>query len=322
MEDQSAVLLSVIIPMYNVAHFLEECVATVRIKNIQYEILMINDGSPDSSLQIATQLAQQNSHIKVISQENKGLGGARNTGIINANGKYILFLDADDRLVMQDFSFLIASPEDQIIQLASQNVTHDRKVISHYSPIRVDGVSGMDFWIENQVMPSACNKLYLRTFLLKNALFFKEHLLSEDIEFNTRAFFLAGRISAFNVVVQNFVQTSGSITRSRSIEARKRLFKDLCRIINLLVEYRNLNSTKPKDYSFFNKIIGDIGMGVLNFGVRNPVDTAEIYKIKDYLLKNEVPLFSMKYDNPAKNIFKKVLRVPYSINLLKLFLNK
>ena len=283
---------------------------------------MIDDGSPDSSLEVANGLAREDFRIRVISQENKGLGGARNTGITHAVGKYILFLDADDRLVLRDFSFLEKAEGSEIIQLASENITSEGGFVSRYIPPTVTGEKGRDFWIKYPVMPSACNKIYLRKFLTDNSLFFKEHLLSEDIEFNTRAFFHAQGVSSYNLIVQQFVQTPNSITRNSSPKAKNELFNDLCKIVKLLVHYRNDNALSKSDYIYFNKIISDIGMGILNFGISNAIGTADIYKIKAHLLQNDVKIYSQKYDNPKKNIFKRFMQIPYSIELLKLILPK
>ena len=77
---------SIIIPMYNVAQYIEKCVQSVIDQNLKpgtFEVIMVNDDSPDNSLEIATSLSKRYNFITIISQKNKGLGGARNTGIQN-----------------------------------------------------------------------------------------------------------------------------------------------------------------------------------------------------------------------------------------------
>lgn len=85
--------------MYNVEKFLAKCILSCENQDIsknEYEIICVNDGSPDNSFQIAETLALQYPNIKVISQPNRGLSAARNTGICCAQGDYIFFVDSDD----------------------------------------------------------------------------------------------------------------------------------------------------------------------------------------------------------------------------------
>ena len=94
--------ISVVIPVYNVEKYLSKCVDSVLSQSFtDYEILLIDDGSTDNSGKLCDNYAEKYSCISVIHQENKGLGGARNTGIDHACGDYILFLDSDDTIDSQ-----------------------------------------------------------------------------------------------------------------------------------------------------------------------------------------------------------------------------
>ena len=91
--------LSIIVPIFNVELYLAKCLDSLVIQDIQkheYEIIIINDGSTDSSKDIIKSYLKKYSNIRYIVQENQGLGGARNTGILNACGKYLMFVDSDD----------------------------------------------------------------------------------------------------------------------------------------------------------------------------------------------------------------------------------
>lgn len=90
-------LISIIVPVYNTENYLEKCLLSLvnqTYKNI--EIIIIDDGSPDNSMNIIQKFVLADNRAKVISQKNQGLSGARNTGINNANGDYIMFIDSDD----------------------------------------------------------------------------------------------------------------------------------------------------------------------------------------------------------------------------------
>lgn len=89
--------VSVIVPVYNTSKFLPDCLDSLINQTFKdIEIICVNDGSTDNSLEILNNYAQKDSRIKIISQKNKGLSGARNTGIENINGEYTLFVDSDD----------------------------------------------------------------------------------------------------------------------------------------------------------------------------------------------------------------------------------
>ena len=95
--------VSVIIPVYNVRLYLERCVQSVLRQTYKdLEIILVDDGSKDNSGELCDQLALSDQRIRVIHQENQGLSGARNTGIRQATGEYIIFLDSDDEWLLSD----------------------------------------------------------------------------------------------------------------------------------------------------------------------------------------------------------------------------
>ena len=103
--------LSVIVPVYNVERFLPRCLDSLLRQGLgvgEYEVICVNDGSPDHSSQILTDYAAKHPGIfKVITQENQGLGGARNTGTALAQGKYVTYLDSDDYLIDGAYKYLL-----------------------------------------------------------------------------------------------------------------------------------------------------------------------------------------------------------------------
>ena len=91
--------LSIIIPMYNVEPYIEKCLLSCLNQNIphaDYEIIVVNDGSPDGSLGIARRIASTVDNMLIVSQENGGLSAARNKGLSYAKGEYVWFVDSDD----------------------------------------------------------------------------------------------------------------------------------------------------------------------------------------------------------------------------------
>ena len=102
--------LSIIIPIYNVEKYIERCINSIFEQNLaseDYEVLLIDDETPDQSGEIVKKIAESRDNYHYIFQKNKGLGGARNTGILHAKGNYILFLDSDDWLDRNSISELL-----------------------------------------------------------------------------------------------------------------------------------------------------------------------------------------------------------------------
>lgn len=112
--------LSVIIPVYNVEEYVEKCIRSLQEQDIDkslYEIIVINDGSPDNSREVVLKLMQEYSNIVFIDQVNKGVSLARNAGIDKASGTYLLFIDPDDYVEHNSFSRILAKAEQQKAQI-------------------------------------------------------------------------------------------------------------------------------------------------------------------------------------------------------------
>lgn len=109
---ERAVAVSVVVPVYNVEKYIERCLdSLVRQKfGYEYEIIIVNDGTKDNSMTIADRFASEYDFIRIITQQNAGLSAARNTGLANARGEYIAFVDSDDFVSPFTFPKCIRSP--------------------------------------------------------------------------------------------------------------------------------------------------------------------------------------------------------------------
>lgn len=106
--------LSIIVPAYNASDYIKECISSVLMQktSYNYELIVINDGSKDDTLE-KINLFKENKHLKIITQENKGFSGARNRGIDESLGKYIMFLDSDDLLCENSIEKLIKTAKEK-----------------------------------------------------------------------------------------------------------------------------------------------------------------------------------------------------------------
>ncbi len=232
--------LSVIIPIFNVEKYVEKCVNSLLnndLKINEYEIIIVDDGSQDSSLFIVNELAKQNSSIKIISQKNKGLGGARNTGINNSIGDYLLFLDSDDWCLPNTLKncITIATKHNlEILEFAAQGITSNGKIVFNSANTSKERIlTGVAYYNSIRYLNSACNKLYKRSFLVNNNLLFLEKIYIEDFEFNTRVFYCAKRVMATDFLVAQFLQSENSITRNNDFSKKEKVINDFIHIIQI-----------------------------------------------------------------------------------------
>ena len=102
--------LSIIVPVYNVEKYIRPCIESIfkqGLDDADFEVIIVNDGTPDRSMEMIADIIQQHSNITVINQENQGVSIARNNGIQNARGNYILFIDSDDLLIDNTLPYLL-----------------------------------------------------------------------------------------------------------------------------------------------------------------------------------------------------------------------
>ena len=96
-KEEKTIMISVIVPIYNVEEYLEECLESIRNQTYtNIEVILVNDGSTDGSKEICERFCQQDNRFKLVTQENQGLSAARNRGVKESIGEYIMFVDSDD----------------------------------------------------------------------------------------------------------------------------------------------------------------------------------------------------------------------------------
>ena len=188
--------ISVIIPVYNTKEYLKECIDSILNQTIDlFEVIIVDDGSTDGSLELINQYAESHSNIRVISQKNCGPGAARNIGLKISKGEYIYFIDSDDILEKNalEYCYNLASKNkldmltfeaDILGNIEGENI---EQYMFHKKIDRIGEVlNGVDFIEENYYKVSLLNipfTIYLRDFLIKNTLFFLEQTMYEDVDF-------------------------------------------------------------------------------------------------------------------------------------------
>lgn len=226
--------ISVIIPVYNVEDYLSECVESIIGQSYPHlEILLINDGSTDSSASIARDLAASDSRIRLINKDNAGLGAARNTGITESTGDFLSFVDSDDIIPRNAYAEMVRTLADSgsdfvvgTIRRLTNGVRHIPAWAERLHAEPLHGISVEDCpGILQDVF--ACNKLFRKTFWDASIGQFPEGVLYEDQETTAKAYLLSTRFDVIKEVVYDWRIRSdnSSITqqKERYVDVRDRL---------------------------------------------------------------------------------------------------
>ncbi len=167
-------LISVIVPVYNVEKYMERCIDSIiaqTLKNI--EIILVDDGSTDSSGSICDRYAEFDDRIKVIHKENGGLSDARNAGMAIASGKWYSFIDSDDYITENFLEDLYTAAIDNNCRIAVCNMVRiyeDGETEKFYAPTNSLELLKNDKRYETLKQPSVCNKLF-KSDLFDNVIF-------------------------------------------------------------------------------------------------------------------------------------------------------
>ena len=221
-------MISVVVPVYNVAPYLERCVKSVLRQTYKdLEVILVDDGSTDGSGELCDQLALTDIRIHVVHQKNQGLSGARNTGIRQATGEYIAFIDSDDEWLFDDgLEKLLktTSNDKDLIIFKGVNIWKDgRKTpfgdydVSHISRLP-DAQTVFSHLVESQQFQmSACFLLVRRKVLTDNGLYFPQGLISEDVQWSLMLWQYVHSVCVTNLEFYGYYHRENSITTSVSI---------------------------------------------------------------------------------------------------------
>ena len=219
------VKLSIIIPVYNVEKYIRKCILSCINQDVQhdcYEIIVINDGTPDNSMSIVDELSNKYDIIKVYNQENQGLSVARNHGLNNAIGKYVWFVDSDDSIIDNCLKGIvdILDLEPDVLEISYQKVYENGTSPIEVKQKKTEGfVEGKELLLKGDYPTPAQFSIYNREFLLRHNLSFYPHIYHEDIEFKPRVYYYAKKVMTYEKMVYNYLQrSSGSITSAYKLK--------------------------------------------------------------------------------------------------------
>jgi len=231
--------VSVIIPVYNVEKYLRECLDSVINQTLKdIEIICINDGSTDSSLDILNEYKKKDNRIIVITQENQGVGITRNTGIKLANGEFVIFIDPDDLY-----------PENDILETLYDKAIKNHVMIcggefSHFEDgshnYKQDFVASLDGYLfkENSIVDYKNYQfdygyhrfIYNREFLIQNNIFFPNYKRFQDPPFFVNAMITAKQFYGIHKIVYayRYGHTSVNWNQEKVLDMMQGIIDDFC----------------------------------------------------------------------------------------------
>lgn len=304
--------LSIIVPIYGVEQYLRKCVDSLLNQDIpssEYEIILVDDGSPDACPQICDEYARMNELenegvrefrkplIRVIHRENGGLSAARNSGIKVAQGEYVMFVDSDDYIEPNVLGGLLAQIEREQLDVLRYDFRNVNEQYKEFHPNKdpkrdvdlsetvVDG----ETFLNERLGPMCYAVMFvIRRELLAHCIF-KEGIYFEDVEWTPRMILRAKRIASTSTIVYNYLWREGSITLPDNPQKREKVLRDKITLIKGFKEQQKL----VKDPKWFVWMTSSTAMGVLGMLAKMPFSERKPYLQKLKLL-NIFPLLTEK----------------------------
>ncbi len=215
--------VSVIVPIYNVEAYLEACLESIVKQTLDdIEIILVNDGSTDGSSAIAGRFAANDSRIRLISQKNSGQAVARNVGIREAQGDYIVFVDSDDWIEAEMLEVLyrnIRQEKSDFVQCRFEfdNPQRGTKTIygRKFDKLVMQGREILeDAMMVRNILVAPVIKMYNRKFIIDNCLFFESGIVNEDTLYAIVVSCCARKVTFVDKVFYHAIERDGSTSRA------------------------------------------------------------------------------------------------------------
>lgn len=229
-------LISIIVPVYKAEAFLNKCVDSILSQTYRnIEVILVNDGSPDHSPELCDAISRMDERVIVIHKENGGQGSARNVGLAQAKGEYILFVDSDDWIHPESCKKLLSCAiENQcdIVWAEFVYVVGDLEKPSE-KITTIPGLveRGRNFLVQNiknsSICMTPCGGLYRKDVLIQNNLFFAEGYFHEDELWVPQVFLAAERVIYLDFVFYFYRYNANSTTKTKNWDVVSKRSKDL-----------------------------------------------------------------------------------------------
>lgn len=311
-------MISVIVPCYNVERYLDRCMKTLVGQTYKdLEIILVDDGSKDSTGEICDRWAALDGRVKVIHKENGGLGFARNSGLEIASGDYIAFVDSDDFVDESLYQRLMKAVEDNGADIAycghiKQLSDGSALDVRDFEDVRVFGKDDLlelsqGFFRPTSITPrmltmSVWHAVYRRD-IIRTAFYSEREVGSEDIHFQVSTMLNAGKVVFIPDTLYTYCYNGESLSHQFNL-ARYQRYRKLCALID--GEYTDFGINRIADYCMFIMAFASVRKIALSTLSEREKRDAIGSIVKDDFWNNDT-LNSIKLGG-AKKLFYKVLK--------------
>ena len=261
--------LSIIVPVYNVEKYIEDCIKSLIQDVKDYEIIIVNDGSTDNSETIIKKYVNKYPElIKYYKKKNGGLFSARNYGIKKSNGEYLMFVDSDDTIEKNSLSKLynyIDTKEFDILVYKMNSVKDNIKTsVQSFNNDIKDNIK--KYLVGN---PSACNKLIKKELLTKNKLEFINVTYYEDLMFLPTLVNFTQKIEFTSDILYNYYVRNNSLTNNKKYNKK---MDDIFVIVNELYNKLNNKYSEEVEFIFIEHLLRNAGIRYLDYEMYDKIN--------------------------------------------------
>jgi glycosyltransferase involved in cell wall biosynthesis len=211
------ILISVIVPIYNASKYLRKCIESVEFqKYLNWQLILVDDGSKDDSLSICQEYAVKDDRILVFHQQNAGAGAARNKGIENATGEYVVFLDSDD-IISEDYLYLLSKHSEDVVFIDIEDVDENgrslnRKYMSQFKDYPIDDIIRAQ--MTGKLPWGGVRKAVKRNLIESNNIRYTSHKVGEEALYSFQVLDKAESVAFIPKLLYKYVQRDNSLSRS------------------------------------------------------------------------------------------------------------
>lgn len=255
MKGNQVPLVSIIVPVYNAEKYLNRCIDSILSQTMtDFELLLIDDGSKDNSRRICDEYAEKDARVRVFHKPNGGVSSARNLGLDNAKGKWITFVDADDRCSCNYLEHLLSKVDDDTDLIISYAVICDStgEKAEVYPEYRVNATNFERLFVDSDMHwhTSPWAKLYRASIIYENSLRFNEMMhIGEDADFLFSFMLITDKIYVSSDTDYYYTcDVSGSLTkRINTIDSEIASYRTILCLVNRIIQQKDIKDNRSLD---------------------------------------------------------------------------
>ena len=247
--------LSIIVPVYNVEKYIGSCIESIfkqGLNDADFEIIIVNDGTKDRSMEVIADIIQAHNNITIINQKNQGLSVARNNGIAASKGEYILMPDSDDLLIENSLKPLLEKALEtqadlvvaDYLSMSDEEIEQTKTFLLQQATFEYREKTGEELFLQD-LEPYHCyvwRTLFRRNFILENNLTFVPGIYIQDVPFTHECYLKARKCIRTSWLLNIYRRGHDSATFSFN----KKKAKDFCTAIAKTWELTHLDGLSPK----------------------------------------------------------------------------